>query len=309
MSTAHAARRVLLVVNQRSAEARRVLSEVVGALTSAGLSVAITDEDRDGLAEHGDTGLADAIEVVPAGEAAADGAELVVVLGGDGTMLRGAELARASGAPLFGVNLGHVGFLAEAEREDVTAVVNAIVNRQWEVEARMTLDIRILQDGQVVQSTWALNEVSIEKRARARMIEVVVEVDGRPLSRWGCDGVVCASPTGSTAYAFSAGGPIVWPEVAAMLVVPLSAHALFARPLVVSPSSVVAFELGERDLAVLSADGRRMIDLPGDSRIEVRQAPQPVRFARLSRAPFTDRLVAKFELPVDGWRGRRAGST
>lgn len=309
MSNAHAARRVLLVVNQRSAEARRVLSEVVGALTSAGLAVAITDEDRDGLAEHGDTGLAAAIEVVPAGEAAADGAELVVVLGGDGTMLRGAELARASGAPLFGVNLGHVGFLAEAEREDVTAVVNAIVNRQWEVEARMTLDIRILQEGQVVQSTWALNEVSIEKRARARMIEVVVEVDGRPLSRWGCDGVVCASPTGSTAYAFSAGGPIVWPEVAAMLVVPLSAHALFARPLVVSPSSVVAFELGERDLAVLSADGRRMIDLPGDSRIEVRQAPQPVRFARLSRAPFTDRLVAKFELPVDGWRGRRAGST
>ncbi|MDO8309817.1 MAG: NAD kinase [Actinomycetota bacterium] len=309
MSTAHAARRVLLVVNQRSAEARRVLSEVVGALTGAGLSVAITDEDRDGLAEHGDAGLAANIEVVAAGEAAADGAELVVVLGGDGTMLRGAELARASGAPLFGVNLGHVGFLAEAEREDVTAVVNAIVKRQWEVEARMTLDIRILQDGQVVQSTWALNEVSIEKRARARMIEVVVEVDGRPLSRWGCDGVVCASPTGSTAYAFSAGGPIVWPEVAAMLVVPLSAHALFARPLVVSPSSVVAFELGERDLAVLSADGRRMIDLPGDSRIEVRQAPQPVRFARLSRAPFTDRLVAKFELPVDGWRGRRAGST
>lgn len=309
MSTAPAARRVLLVVNQRSAEARRVLSEVVDALTSAGLSVAITDEDRDGLAEHGDAGPAADIEVVPAGEGAADGAELVVVLGGDGTMLRGAELARASGAPLFGVNLGHVGFLAEAEREDVTAVVAAIVNRKWVVEERMTLDIRILQDGQVLQSMWALNEVSVEKQARARMIEIVVEVDGRPLSRWGCDGVVCASPTGSTAYAFSAGGPIVWPEVAAMLVVPLSAHALFARPLVVSPSSVVAFELGERDLAVLSADGRRMIDLPGERRIEVRQAPQPVRFARLSRAPFTDRLVAKFELPVDGWRGRRAGST
>ncbi|MHB1067953.1 MAG: NAD kinase [Candidatus Nanopelagicales bacterium] len=309
MSTAPAARRVLLVVNQRSAEARRVLSEVVDALTSAGLSVAITDEDRDGLAEHGDAGPAADIEVVPAGEGAADGAELVVVLGGDGTMLRGAELARASGAPLFGVNLGHVGFLAEAEREDVTAVVAAIVNRKWVVEERMTLDIRILQDGQVLQSMWALNEVSVEKQARARMIEIVVEVDGRPLSRWGCDGVVCASPTGSTAYAFSAGGPIVWPEVAAMLVVPLSAHALFARPLVVSPSSVVAFELGERDLAVLSADGRRMIDLPGERRIEVRQAPQPVRFARLSRAPFTDRLVAKFELPVDGWRGRRAGPT
>jgi NAD+ kinase len=242
---------------------------------------------------------------VASDENAADGADVVVVLGGDGTVLRAAERARAGGVPLFGVNLGHVGFLAEAEPEDLSDVVDAIVHRRWATEDRMTLDVRLLEGGEVTHSTWALNEISLEKRARERMVDIMVEVDGRPLSRWGCDGVVCATPTGSTAYAFSAGGPVVWPEVSAMLVVPLSAHALFARPLVVSPSSVVAFDIGEDSEAVLSADGRRMIDVAGSSRIEVRQDPRPVRFARLATAPFTDRLVAKFELPVAGWRGRR----
>ena len=195
--------------------------------------------------------------------------------------------------------------LAEAEPESLNEVVDAIVARRWAVEERMALDVRVLSDGDLVHRTWAVNEVAIEKRARERMIDVMVEVDGRPLSRWGCAGVVCAAPTGSTAYAFSAGGPVVWPEVAAMLVVPLSAHALFARPLVVSPRSVVAFDLGENSPAIASADGRRNLDVAGGLRIEVRQDPRPVRFARLTEAPFTDRLVAKFELPVDGWRGRR----
>jgi NAD+ kinase len=169
----------------------------------------------------------------------------------------------------------------------------------------MTLDVRLLHNGELDHRTWALNEIALEKRTRGVMVDVLVEVDGRPLSRWGCDGVVCATPTGSTAYAFSAGGPVVWPEVSAMLVVPLSAHALFARPLVVSPASVVAFELSQYSDAVLSADGRRIVDVSGASRIEIRQNERPVRFARLATAPFTDRLVAKFQLPVDGWRGRR----
>ena len=305
MTGEEATRRVLLVVNPRRDEARAVLSTVVRALASADVEVVLTDEDRDHLAAYGDTGLDPGMVAVASDESAADGADVVVVLGGDGTVLRAAERARSSGAPLFGVNLGHVGFLAEAEPEDLSAVVDAIVHRRWATEERMTLDITLIEAGVKVHSTWALNEVSLEKRARERMVDVMVEVDGRPLSRWGCDGVVCATPTGSTAYAFSAGGPVVWPEVSAMLVVPLSAHALFARPLVVSPTSVVAFELGENSEAVLSADGRRTIDVAGSSRVEVRQDPRPVRFARLAMAPFTDRLVAKFELPVAGWRGRR----
>ena len=305
MSQDEATRRVLLVVNPRSAEARAVLPSVITALREAGVEVALTSEDEAGIAAHGGPALGPGVRVVPADEQAAAGADVAVVLGGDGTVLRAAEMARASEAPLFGVNLGHVGFLAESEPEDLSAVVEAIVHRRWVVEERMTLDIRVLDSGDLVHRTWALNEVSVEKRARGRMVDVMVEVDGRPLSRWGCDGVVCATPTGSTAYAFSAGGPVVWPEVSAMLVVPLSAHALFARPLVVSPTSVVAFELGDRSDAMLFADGRRIVEVAGASRIEVRQDPKPVRFARLAMAPFTDRLVAKFELPVDGWRGRR----
>jgi NAD+ kinase len=137
------------------------------------------------------------------------------------------------------------------------------------------------------------------------MLEVIVEVDGRPLSRLGCDGVVCATPTGSTAYNFSAGGPIVWPRVNALLMVPISAHALFARPLVVAPDSVLAVEvLAQTEGAgVLWCDGRRTVDLPPGARIEVRRGRHPVHLVRLHQAPFTDRLVAKFDLTVEGWRG------
>src|SRR6185369_12224767 len=170
---------------------------------------------------------------------------------------------------------------------------------------RLTIDVSVFQDGELVTSTFALNEASVEKAARERMLEVVVEVDGRPLSRWGCDGVVCATPTGSTAYNFSAGGPVVWPGVEALLMVPISAHALFARPLVVAPTSVLAVEvIAKAEVAgVLWCDGRRTVDLPPGARIEVRRGARPVRLVRLHDWPFTDRLVAKFDLPVSGWRG------
>lgn len=298
-------RRVLLVVNPANDQAHVVLTQVTSALVAAGITTTITDEDAADLASHGAPPLDARTLVVESSEDSAAGAEVVVVIGGDGTVLRAAERARSTGVPLFGVNLGHVGFLAEAEREDLTDVVDAIVHRRWIVEERMTLDVRVLRNGSVVHQTWALNEAALEKLVRQHIIDIVVEIDGRPLSRWGCDGVVAATPTGSTAYAFSAGGPIVWPEVSALLVVPLSAHALFSRPIVVAPTSTVAFELGEGDRAVLSADGRRTVDVVGGSRVEVRQDPRPVRFARLATAPFTDRLVAKFDLPVQGWRGRR----
>jgi NAD+ kinase len=294
--------RVLLVVNPRREQARELAQRMASALQGADVRVRMADDDLAGWPD----GSAPDVERVAADEHAADGCEVVVVLGGDGTILRGAERARSADVPLIGVNLGHVGFLAEAESEDADAVVDAIVHRRWRVEERVALDVRILQGGVEIASTWALNEIAVEKLARQKIIEVLVEVDGRPLSRWGCDGVVAATPTGSTAYAFSAGGPVVWPEVSALLVVPLSAHALFARPLVIAPSSVIAFELQPWCDAVVSADGRRVIEVAAGCRIEVRQSAQPVRLARLVSAPFTDRLVAKFALPVDGWRGARS---
>ena len=249
---------------------------------------------------------------VPATAAAAEGAELVIVLGGDGSLLRAAEFSRPAGVPLIGVNLGHVGFLAEAEPDGLADTVDRVVAGEYVVEERMTIDVAVRSNGAVIASAWALNEATVEKAARERMIEVITEVDGRPLSRLGCDGVVCSTPTGSTAYAFSAGGPVVWPEVEALLMVPISAHALFAPPMVVSPRSVLAVELivaSETSGAVLWCDGRRKVDLPPGVRVEVRRGVLPVLLARL-QAPgsrggsFTDRLVVKFGLPVAGWRGR-----
>jgi NAD+ kinase len=231
--------------------------------------------------------------------------EIAIVLGGDGTILRAAEITRDSNAPLLGVNLGHVGFLAEAEREDLTATVERVLARDYVVEERMTLAVRVKLDGRVIHETWALNEATVEKASRERSLEVALEVDGRPLSTFGCDGIVISTPTGSTAYAFSAGGPVIWPSVEAMLVAPLSAHALFARPLVVGPESAVAVELLDRSQGqgVLWCDGRRTFELPARARVVVRRSAKPVRLARLNPRPFTDRLVNKFSLPVAGWRG------
>ncbi|GAA1446305.1 NAD kinase [Leifsonia poae] len=231
--------------------------------------------------------------------------ELVIVLGGDGTILRAAELVRGCSAPLLGVNLGHVGFLAESERDDLELAVARGLEKDYEVEERMTLSARVKVGKEVVYESWALNEATVEKASRERMLEVVIEVDGRPMSSFGCDGVVMSTPTGSTAYSFSAGGPVVWPGVAALLLVPLSAHALFSRPLVVNADSSLAVELLERaeGEGILWCDGRRAYDLPPGARVVVRRSPIPVRLARLHPGPFTDRLVHKFNLPVTGWRG------
>jgi NAD+ kinase len=295
-------RRVLVVAHTGRPAARDAAIEVTDRLRAAGIAVDALASERADLADRADIGSV----AEPIDQASSPGRwELVLVLGGDGTLLRGAELARPSGAPLLGVNLGHVGFLAEAEPEQIEATVDAVVRRKYTIEERMTLDVTVHDDGGNPIAEWALNEATVEKRARERMLELVVEIDGHPLSRWGCDGAVCSTPTGSTAYAFSAGGPVVWPEVEAMLLVPISAHALFARPLVVSPSSTVAIELLPGTApGVLWCDGRRMHDIDPGARIEVRRGASRVRLARMHALPFTDRLVAKFDLPVHGWRGR-----
>jgi NAD+ kinase len=293
-------RRVLLLAHPGRREAHDVAAQLVDALTGHEIHVRLLADEAAALGIE----PSDGVELAGDGDPSAD-CELVVVIGGDGTILRAAEVAHDSGTPILGVNLGHVGFLAEAEYDDVGATIEAIVERRYTWEERLTIDVSVFRDGELVTSTFALNEASVEKAARERMLEVVVEIDGRPLSRWGCDGVVCATPTGSTAYNFSAGGPVVWPGVEALLMVPISAHALFARPLVVAPTSVLAVEvIAKAEVAgVLWCDGRRTVDLPPGARIEVRRGVRPVRLVRLHEAPFTDRLVAKFGLPVEGWRG------
>ncbi|MPZ28514.1 MAG: NAD kinase [Micromonosporaceae bacterium] len=288
-------RTALLVTHtgrQRSTEHARAVARD---LIKAGFEVRVVAEEADELDLPG---------VRPVrGPQAAGGTEIVFALGGDGTLLRAAELARPAGVPLLGINLGKVGFLAEAEIGDLDQVVAVVLERGYEVDERLTLEVTAELGGQRLASSWALNEVSVEKTDH-QMLELLVDVDGRPLSRYGCDGVVCATPTGSTAYAFSAGGPVVWPEVEALLLVPVSAHALFSRPLVAAPTSTIVITVDPYAAgAVLCCDGRRIFQLPAGARVTVRRGSPAVRVVRLRpERPFTDRLVAKFGLPVDGWR-------
>jgi NAD+ kinase len=245
------------------------------------------------------------IEVVDADPYAAEGCELVLVLGGDGTFLRAAELARNAQIPVLGVNLGRIGFLAEAEAEAIETVLEHVVAQDYRVENRLTLDIAVRAEGEIINQGWALNEASLEKGPRLGVLGVVVEIDGRPVSTFGCDGVLVSTPTGSTAYAFSAGGPVLWPDLEALLVVPNNAHALFARPMVTSPDAMIAIEIeASGHDALVFCDGRREMLVPAGGRLEVTRCGTPVKWARLDSAPFTDRLVRKFRLPVAGWRGQ-----
>jgi len=227
--------------------------------------------------------------------------DLAVVLGGDGTMLRASEIFRGKKLPILGINLGHVGFLAEIERPSLSDIANAITTGSFEIEERMSLSYQLLRGGKVLQSGWALNEVTIERNDH-QMIELFVQIDHRPLSRWWCDAVICATPTGSTAYAYSAGGPVVWPEVDALVLLPLAAHALFTRPMVISPKSEIVIDI-ESDSADLNADGIRRTKLQKNDRVVLTSDKEDVLLAHIKPAAFADRLVAKFKLPVEGWRG------
>ncbi|GAB3507556.1 NAD+ kinase [Amycolatopsis cihanbeyliensis] len=300
-------REVLLVVHPDRDATRPAAREVAARLAEAGIRLRVLDEDVRDLIKPDGAG-APCMVVGPESEPAA-GTELVLVLGGDGTLLRAAELARPAGVPLLGVNLGRVGFLTEADSDALTDTVRRVVERRYRVEQRMTVDVTVSMNGDLVARTWALNEASVEKSTRERILDALIEVDGRPVSSFGCDGVLCATPTGSTAYAFSAGGPVIWPEVEALLVVPSNAHAMFSRPLVVSRSSVITVEVDpDGSPAVLTCDGLRHLEVPPGARVQVVWGRVSVRLARLWDGPFTDRLVRKFSLPVTSWRERHAHS-
>ena len=227
--------------------------------------------------------------------------EIAVVLGGDGTILRGAELTRERNIPLLGINIGHVGFMAEVNRPEISAVAKSVIDKSYGLDSRMVLAYEVIRSGKIVNSGWALNEVTVE-RQYTTMVELFVQIDGRPLSRWGCDGLIASTPTGSTAYAFSAGGPVLWPEVEALVLLPISAHALFARPMVISPKSEIVVEI-QSDEALLSADALRKFPLVNGDQVRITRDASKILLSHIVATTFTDRIVAKFKLPVEGWRG------
>ena len=280
-------RNLLIVCNPSRADAIAAAIELQQDLASTFGIYTISDVDIPGITKSSLTDLPQL--------------EVAIVLGGDGTMLRAAEVAKERDIPLLGVNLGHVGFLSEVERTKISDVIDALVNKSYVIDPRITLGYTVERDGVIVASGWALNEVTVE-REKATMVELFLEIDNRPISRWGCDGLICSTPTGSTAYAFSAGGPILWPEVDALVVLPISAHALFSRPLVISPTSKIAVVI-ESSEAFLSADALRKFALQRGDRVVVTKNPRIIKLAHLKNTLFSDRLVAKFKLPVEGWRG------
>ncbi|MGC3992556.1 MAG: NAD kinase [Propionicimonas sp.] len=294
-------RQVAVTIHPLRPAALEAAAEFVTGINARGITCLASTEDLERLAER--VPGADLRELD--GE---DGSscELVVVFGGDGNILRAAEWALPRHVPVLGVNLGHVGFLAELESSQVPALIERVAHADYEVEERMTIDtvVRASRCGEELWRSFAINEVSVEKLARERMIEVLVRLDDRPLSRWATDGVLVSTPTGSTAYAFSAHGPVIWPDVSALLLVPLSAHALFARPLVLGEHTVVSIEvLPGGGGGVVWCDGRRSTDVTGGEEIVATRGEHRLRVARTSEQPFVNRLVRKFGLPVDGWRG------
>lgn len=295
-------RYMLVISHTARPEAIIATQQVIQFLRTQGIAPVMVSEDRTQYEPH----LAPTQPLELGQEVALSDIEVAIVLGGDGTILRAAEVVRGSNCPIATVNLGHVGFLAEMESHDLETTLERVLARDYTVEERTTLDVRVIVDDEVKAETWAVNEATVEKQER--MIEVSIGVDHRPLSTFGCDGVVMSTPTGSTAYAFSAGGPVVWPGVNAVLMVPIAAHALFSRPLVVGPGSVLETQVSPESpaAAYLWCDGRRRVELEPGARVEVRTSSEPVRLARLFQGVFTDRLVQKFHLPVSGWRRQGA---
>ena len=281
-------RSIAFLINPSRPEAIKAAGELTPLLTTAGFDLyTVSDVSIDGINNVTASELPDI--------------EAAVVLGGDGTILRAAEVTISRNIPLLGINLGQVGFLAEVDRPSIQAIADSIINKSYVSESRMVLKFSVERNGKEISSGWALNEVTVE-RDGTTMVELFVEIDRRPLSHWGCDGVICSTPTGSTAYAFSAGGPILWPEIEALVLLPISAHALFSRPMVVSPKSEIIVTV-ESSEALLSADALRKIPLQSGDRVIITRDSQTIKLSHVSSTLFTDRLVAKFKLPVEGWRG------
>jgi NAD+ kinase len=230
-----------------------------------------------------------------------EGLDLVVSVGGDGTLLRAAEVAHRAGAPLLGVKVGRLGFLTEVEPDEAAAVLERAIAGDMTVEERMAIVAEADRDGPagwMPEPQWALNEIIVEKRSRHRLVTLASWVDGEKVTTFSADGVIVATPTGSTAYSFSARGPIVIPRLECIVLTPVSPHMVFDRSIVLAPDQQVVLEVQGEEPGILSADGRPSIEMPSGARVRIRRAEHPSRLVRREGGvPFFSLLREKFGLP------------
>jgi NAD+ kinase len=224
------------------------------------------------------------------------GLDLIVSVGGDGTFLRAAHVASRTGCPILGVKVGRVGFLTEVEPEGAPALFERVMAGSAVIEERLAV---VAESGRgAFEPQWALNEMMVEKRARHRLVRLAVFVDDVYVTTFSADGVIVATPTGSTAYSFSAGGPIVTPTIPCLLVTPVAAHMVFDRTLVLGPQEHVMLEVVGEEPGLISADGRESLELPVGAQVRIGAAARPAQVVRPEGAPSFHALVrAKFGLP------------
>jgi NAD+ kinase len=283
---------VALVVHEHRPEAADLAREAARWLVERdhGVRLPKADADHVGLAEHG-----------VAADDLCDGLDLAVTLGGDGTILRAVSLVSRAGVPLLGVNLGRMGYLADLEPDGLTEALERVVAGDYAIEERMMLAVTVERAGEPpptgaeadAAGLWALNEAVVERPAAGHTVHVAVQVEGRFWTTYAADGFIVATPTGSTAYAFSAGGPIVSPNVRALLMTPVSAHMSFDRSLIVDAADSVRIEVTDRP-AMLVLDGREMGLLGKGDAIVCTEAPGRARFVAFGTRDFYGILKSKF---------------
>jgi NAD+ kinase len=279
-----------LVINLDKKGVRQLVRKIADVLISKGCAALIEEDMAEnlGLPELG----------VPR-NLFYEKAECMIVLGGDGTLLRTARKAVGTGTPFIGINLGHMGFLTEIDIPEALPALEKLLDGEYDIEERMMLEANVYRQGKLVQSMKGLNDAVIASGAFARLILLEVYVNSDYVNTYPTDGLIIATPTGSTAYSLSAGGPLVAPNVDLMLLTPICSHALLARPLVIAPESIFKIVILSNQEVMLTIDGQQGISLCQYDQIIVSRSPDKARLIRLRGRSFFEVLRNKFNQEGD----------
>lgn len=273
--------KIALVLHPNRESSSEIAAKVAAAAAERGIEVTISEPDASRVPS-----------ATPRGQDAELEADFIVAVGGDGTVLQAARMARVSGIPILGVNAGTVGFLAEADRSRIGNALDALRDGDYRISPRMTLRAA-LPDGSTAD---ALNDVVVEKVVSQHVVSITVSVEGQKLAEYRSDAVIVATPTGSTAYTFSAGGPLVDPELDSLVLTAVAPHNLFGRAIVFGAAVTLDLLVSSDRPARVNVDGRAQAELsPGDT-VRVSRGPDPVRLVRLSPGNFARTVKEKFHL-------------